>query len=249
MFTYTQTDKLLDQSFKHLLNVRLATGTRSSYSSGFRRWQTFCDFRNYDYLTLNNEVARQFVCYMHAFLEISGDNADKTLTAVTSTLLERGVIYIRNPLVSGIVKGFKIDKPPIYNETKPLSVYHLRYMIKWCIKKGDFTDWALSSAILIAFFGIMRPGEVTAQTTTAEFILTRGQVQFHPNMDNSTDLVVTLNGSKTNRTGKKEIIMIGCYCKVKMCNVNVPCPLHHVLTYAKARDGLYGNNLEKPFLI
>ena len=231
------------------MNIRLDSSTRTNYSTGFHRWQTFCDFVGYDYFKLNDKIARHFIGYMHAYLDISGDNADKTLTAVKSTLLECNVFYNRSPFVTGLIKGFKIDRPVNPNPTKPLSVYHLRYMIAWCVKKRDFTDWALSCAVLLAFFGMTRPGEVAPRTTTSKFMLTRGQVKFHPNMDNPTDVIVSLYGSKTNRTGKLELISVGCYCKTKMCGVTVPCPLHRVLKYAKARDGLYGYDPKAMFFI
>ena len=193
-----------------------------------------------------------FVCWLW-YHDGSGEAACKTLTGVSSTLVNHHIEWRRNKRIAGLLEGFKRKRPPVRRYKKPWSLYHARLMIDYA-KLGNFYELCMTAAVMLGYGGLLRPNEY-AKTKFSK-LLTRGQVSFHPNNEKKemTEVIIELTHSKTNQTGKKEIIVIPCLCRkhTKFCGSKCKrkhCPAHHILKYTKKRDSLYGCGDKLPFLI
>ena len=218
-----------------------------NYAQGQRLWLDFCVEQHIDPSIFNERRAQDFVCFMYQSGTMSGDAADKYLTAVTALHFEcTGRRLIRSDFVSALLKGFKRKRVKVWRSKLPWSFHHNRWLVKVTDLK-IYDELVLCASVLLGYGGMLRPGEF-AKTQWSP-LLTYGQLQFHPNKSAATDLVITLHCSKTNKIGKPERIIVSCYCKTKVCNVWTPCPVHFMLKYLSERDKVFPTTSASPLLI
>ncbi len=222
--------------------------TKHSYGNDWIKWCDFCNYVDNKIYHITTDLAIDFICFLYRFeLVTSGTAASKTLTGVAGTLVDFGINFQRSPLVTKYVKGFVRLRPPIRREKRPWSVYHCRLLFKHIIQPNinNFYIIAMTSMILIGYSGLLRPGELSKRQFNQT--LNRNQIQFHPNILNPTDLIITLFHSKTNKIGKKERIIIPCVCNEKVAGIDCPCPVHHIKYYVSLRDAMFG--LQGPLFV
>ena len=234
MFWYQSYKK---QVTRHLLEASIADSTSVGYNRYFEYWKEFCDDEGLSYSFIDDEIAADFICWLWWIGMASGDEASKTLTSVTTLLLRHNCVYKRNKRISGMIKGFKKLRPPKRRYKKPWSLYHTQFMRKHCIDTGSVSAMALSSGVILGYYGFLRPGEYSKNGS--KYVLKRKQVTFFPNLQKPKDVIITLTHSKTNQFGKRETISIPCLCHKKFVNEWVPCPVHHLKHYVSLRDNLF----------
>jgi len=176
---------------------------------------------------------------MYDATNIEGPQASRILTAVTSIFLNRGTIFMRNPQISAMLRGFKKLRPGTARIRKPWSFYHNHLFRRYILRPNDITSMASAAAIIgLGWGGLMRPGEIGKATHSP--LLTRGQISFFYKgrhvSSNLTTILITLYRSKTNKGRRPDKIHISCLCHKHFCGHQVICPAHVLERYIIMRD-------------
>ncbi len=157
------------------------------------------------------------------------------------------MVYRRSAYVNKLIKGFKRTRIPKRRLKKPWSVYHTRLMMKHACDLNNYNEMALSSGVMLGYHGLMRTCEYGSVKGPA--VLTREQIEFLPNMEEPTDAVITINTSKQNKEGRRELIAISCVCKRKYAGEWCPCGVHHLKRFVTMRDSRFGSDPSAPLLL
>ena len=204
-------------------------------------WFDFCDEYSIDYTDLNNTTAGDFVAWCFTSTPLNGATASKALTSVTSILCEEGVEWKRKdcPYIGRLITGFTKLKPPKKRVKRPFTCVHVALVWKHCIDLKDLDRFALGLGILIGYSAGLRPEQISRTKNKRNIRIS--QLTFRPNYKNCEEITINIRFSKTNQLGLKEETMdLECCCNRKILDINVPCPVHHLIKYLNKRRKIFG---------
>ena len=248
---YTQTKQLEEaRAFAdHLKPKCFADGTLKRYNSDYVLWKHFNDFGDVDMLIITHTKAKIFMSWIHVIHpEKSGPVISAHLTGVCSILATMDVCYVRSRTVSLFAKALRIALPPAFRYKKPWSIFHCIAASKLCIE--TYTDLTCFAGVLLGYGGLMRCSEFAKNYSNWRPLLL-GQLTMHKH-----EAFVTLNKSKTNQYGRREIVTIPCHCLARtgtmFAGVGVQksfCPFCVLKRYLKYRTRRYGSDPKSVLLI
>ena len=239
---------------RKLIRNAIAPPTRKQYESCLPVWNHFCDECRLDNVwNLTNQRAHAFIAHLYRYTDWSRDRISKTLTAITSLMLNYEVTWIRDKYSTYLLRGIARERIQTRRPKKPWSVHHCDLMYKYIIKKkGKYTKlpsllrlswfdvYGRVTALLVQYHGAMRTIEIAKSKLGPPLL--RTQIEFFPNQSDAQEMRLNIDFSKTNQYGRRvEHILIPCFCERLLCGFKVPCAVCMVLTYLEMRDKHFPN--------
>jgi hypothetical protein len=228
----------MDKIFCTLLNQGIAPSTSRSYSSGVRRYLSFCSLYN----LVPRPLSQATLCHFAAYLLSS----QLTPTTIRSYLSALRFYQISNggqdpgmsdwPQLHYVLRAIHRTSPALSRPTRlPVTPEVLRSLyVVWDSQPVSYVSQMLWAACCLGFSGFLRSGEFTCPSTSAytPSMLSPGDV-VTDDIANPTFLSVVLRSSKTDIFGVGNTIYVGA-------TGNYLCPVKAVLSYMAFRPAIPG---------
>jgi hypothetical protein len=222
----------VDQTVRSLFSQGIASSTSRTYSSGVRRYLSFCSSYNLDALPLSQATLCRFVAFLF--------NSHLTPPTIRSYLSALRFYQIAE---GGLDPGMT-EWPQLHyvlravRRTRPAIARPARLPITPDVLHKLYTAWSpnrmLWAACCLGFSGFLRSGEFTCPCASAytSSMLSPGDVATD-NVAEPSFLSVTLRSSKTDIFGVGHTMYIGV-------TGNHLCPVKAVLSYMAFRPPIPG---------
>jgi hypothetical protein len=160
----------------------------------------------------------------------------------------RNVTWTRPKFVTLLLKAFRKKRPVLSRPKRPWSVYHTKLTRRYAV--STFWDLACFTGIVLGWGCLLRGSEFATKTNGRLLKLRQLEIRKH-------EAFITLDHSKTNQLGRKEVISVPCRCfkrtKREFGNVRVKrsfCPCCTLKEYLRIRKRLYPKSMRpnKPLL-
>jgi hypothetical protein len=228
----------MDKIFCTLLNQGIAPSTSRSYSSGVRRYLSFCSLYNLVPRPLSQATLCRFAAYLLSI--------QLTPTTIRSYLSALRFYQISNggqdpgmsdwPQLHYVLRAIHRTSPALSRPTRlPVTPEVLRSLyVVWDSQPVSYVSQMLWAACCLGFSGFLRSGEFTCPSTSAytPSMLSPGDV-VTDDIANPTFLSVVLRSSKTDIFGVGNTIYVGA-------TGNYLCPVKAVLSYMAFRPAIPG---------
>lgn len=221
----------------HYVALSIASSTKKTYSSGEKQYQNFHSLYrpSTSIFPANENTLILFAAYLAKSIKAS--SIKSYLAAVRHLHIRKGFeLDLKKCLrLQLVLRGIKRSQGDVTKVRLPITVHHLQlFYHQLAIPTTSNIDslmvWA---AMTFAFFGFLRLGELTCNSTFSKDIhLTLNDLKFFPNEKDAIHLSVYIKASKTDpfRTGQN--IIIGktnqAVCPVlamkQYLSVRNPCP-------------------------
>ena len=188
-----------------------APNSRSSYSSGIKRYLKFCSLYRLEPLDVSEINLLRFVAYL-ADCKLVVRTIRVYLSSIKSWLLTNGYpgVELFTPRVKLALKSVERDNPPPV-QVAPLTLSILKGSFLFLLPSSD--NLMLITAMSVAYYGCLRSAEYCHEPALSQG-LTRSSV--HMIYTNPPSLTLSVPTSKTLLKGFK--VVMGC-SGVKFCAV------------------------------
>lgn len=208
MHTIQQDNLPLNAVLQFLWSAALSSGTRQAYETGMKCFRTFIALNSFSVdgslPVVTENLLLLFVAHCFSVLQLKCSTIKLYLSGVRFCYLQAGV---ENPLckeeanlarLHTILRAIKKIQGTSTLRRLPIT-FNILHLMCQTLRKGAFTPFTnlmLEAAFCVAFFGFLRCGEFTCNTTfNSQINLTIGDVRI---ISDKSYLTVTLKASKTD---------------------------------------------------
>ena len=219
----------LDEAVCELFSQGLAESTRAVYRSGWRQYTRFCHKFSISPLPVHEHTICQFAADLSA--SVGWETIRSYLSAVrfyqiSARLPDPALAAL--PMLSYVLKGIH-RKIPDSTRSKRLPITpHLLHKMHavWSQGQWTFNNAMLWAACCLGFFGFMRAGEFTSQSSTDASLLANDVAV--DSRSNPQVLIVHIRHSKTDPFSAGTHLFLGR-------TGDILCPVAAVLGYLAVR--------------
>ena len=222
----------MDKAISDLFIQGLSPATRAAYKSGWRRYQLFCSQHSLTPLPVSEVQLCAFVA--HLSRSVTAQTIRSYLSAIRFYQIGHN---FSDPSIHTMAKLTYLLKatqksPPRQRCLRRLPMTSdILSRIHTCWSNGPITynKTMLWAAFCLAFFGFMRPGELTCSSSyLLHEALTTSDIAID-SRDNPTVMTIFLRKSKTDQVGK------GTYLYLGKTGLTL-CPISSMLAYMAVRS-------------
>ena len=226
-----------------------ADSTGKKYAKDFIKWKTYCDYFDIATNSLTTVRARRFIAWLARWYpHKTGEVIGRHLTGVTSMMATLDIIWNRPRSITMLLTSLRKRRPVIRRPKRPWSIFHTKLTRKLAVT--DFWQFACYAATLLGAGALMRISEF-CKTSSKRSALSLGQLDMR-----DREAYITIDYSKTNQFGRKEIINVPCLCsrhtKRLFGHIEVTpdiCPFHVLRSFVHQRNARFGTDPKLPLLL
>ena len=231
---------------KTITQAALETPTEKQYKTALKDYLEFCDLFHKDPLSPTARKVKEYLCYLHFFLDVPHGAAEKRVTALGHFWIINGYDWDRRkyPTIRTMMKGYKKLKPSDIRRKNPFTFIHMKKAFSW-INVNSYNGLLLASALCIGYFFGGRVGEYAPKSRDQwKEVIRPKDITFIGHTNNLKSLIIDFKQHKTNKSGIYSG-KVECICS---CDVGI-CPVHIIYNFLRKRKKEYGVAYRAPLLL